>query len=148
MVACNWAFRDWACTDLVAADRITVAAIVTAGAPPCRLWTRDSALPLPPGWQSRPSPGIDSGSLAVAVALEFADQVMVIGADGVMGGDHSNIYPYPWHRTQPTERIHRRHRQALIELHRQDPLRVKVAWHLQDPDLETIPYDLVQNWLG
>ena len=137
-VACNWGYRDWPCTDLVAADRLTVAAIVKAGQPQCRLWTRDSSLPLPLGWSSRPSPGIDSGSLAVAIALTLAEEVVVIGADGVCGGDHSNLYHYPWHRSPPSERIHLRHRQALIKVTEENPGRVWV--HSQQPvqDLENL----------
>lgn len=136
-VACNWAYLDWPCTDLVAADRLTVAAIVKAGQPQCRLWTREGGLPLPLGWSSSPSPGIDSGSLAVAIALTLAEEAVVIGADGVLGGDHSNLYQYPWHRSPPSERIHLRHRQALIKVTQENPGRVLVH--------SALPVDLLQT---
>ncbi len=137
IVACNWGYHDWPCTDLVAADRLTVAAIVREGQPSCRLWTREGSLPLPPGWQSSPSPGIDSGSLAVFIALEFVKTVWVIGADGVLGLDHTNIYRYPWHRTPPSERIHLRHRQALIRVSAENPGRVFVHSALPVEGLQT-----------
>ena len=145
-VACNWAYRDWPCTDLVAADRLTVAAIVKAGQPQCRLWTREGGLPLPLGWLSSPSPGIDSGSLAVTIALTLAEEAVVIGADGVLGGDHTNIYAYPWHRSPPSERIHLRHRQALIKVAAENPGRVFV--HSEDPvdGLETLGSQQVLDW--
>lgn len=146
IVACNWGYLDWPCTDLVAADRLTVAAIVKRGQPQCRLYTRESSLPLPEGWQSRPSPGIDSGSLAVQVALELASQVLVIGADGVTGLDHSTVYSYPWHRSPPSQRIHLRHRQALIAVSQSHPGRVKVLSDQHIDGLDCRVYDQVQAW--
>lgn len=139
VIGCNWAYRHWPVTDLVAIDRFTVSALRgDAALPSVRLWTRRGPLELPPGWRDLAAPGIDSGSLAVSVALELgADTVTVIGADGVLGVDHSNIYHYPWHPQQPKRHIHTRHRRTLVELSRQHWGRIIVNSGKADPDLIT-----------
>lgn len=145
------AYGDWPLTHLVAIDRMTVARIrgeFPGEMPGVELWTKQSSLELPPGWRHRPAPGIDSGSLAVAVALEYPDPVIIIGADGVMGGATASAYDYPWHSRVKKPHIHQRHRSALVNLHKQHPGRIRVVWPLPDPDLETIPLEQAKLLLG
>lgn len=135
------AWRDWRLDECVAVDRMTVAEIrgQLEGQPqPCRFWTKESSLELPPGWQHMPAPGIDSGSFAVARALLRPDPVIVIGADGIMGGEHSTEYAYRWHPRGPTESIHLRHRLALQALVQNYPGRVTVCWPDRDNDFVTL----------
>lgn len=131
VIGCNFAYRDFAVTDLVAIDRLSVAAIRREFAGDqyaFRCWTKPSSLELPPGWQEFPNPGIDSGSLAVALALSMADEVVVIGCDGVLGGSRHTAYEYKWHGNQRNTRIHDRHAQTLMRLRRENPERIHLVW--------------------
>lgn len=115
---CNFAYRDFPITHLYAVDRITVAHIVK-DKPNCECWTKKSPLPLPPGWQHATTPGIDSGSFALEQAyLRFPDEaVTVIGADGILGTDHTTRYEYTWRNGhQPNQNTHERHKKTVIEL--------------------------------
>jgi hypothetical protein len=115
---------------------------------PFQQWTKTSPLELPRGWHEIPAPGIDSGSLAVSLALTRPGTVIVIGADGVMGGDHTTEYHYRWHQHPPKQKIHQRHRRSLVELARKNPDRIKIQWNTPDPDLETIDAINMQSWLN
>lgn len=150
VIGCNFAYRDWPVTDIVAIDRMTVAEIRREypAAAPWQQWTKTSVLELPPGWQQIPAPGIDSGSLAVSVALTRPGAVIIVGADGVMGGDHLTAYEYRWHKLPPKPQIHLRHRRTLVALARQNPGRIKVLWNTPDPDLETIDSINIGSWLN
>ena len=105
---------------------------------PCEFWTKESALELPPGWQQRPAPGIDSGSFALALALTRPDPIIIIGADGIMGGEHATAYTYAWHPRGPSASIHLRHRLALQDLNQKNPGRIKICWPNLDNDFQTI----------
>lgn len=144
-VGCNWAWRDFDLTDCVVIDRMTVAAIrkhLPGAELPCRMWTRLSSLELPPGWQQRPAPGIDSGSMAIDLALSLVTgPVLVVGADGMLGRDHSTAYEYRWHPQPPTPRIHQRHRSTVVELAKKNPHRILMVTDQPDPDLKTITLD-------
>lgn len=144
VIGCNFAYRDWPLTDCVAVDRMTVAAIrgeLEHQDLPCRMWTKETNLELPPGWQHRPTPGIDSGSMAVSLALDLAHRVIVIGADGVCGGDTGTAYEYRWHGENKKRTIHHRHRQTLVELTKSNPGRISVVWPEPVDGLDCIPID-------
>lgn len=150
IIGCNFAYRDYRLTDLVAADRFTVARIRQDPDLPrlCRFYTRTSGLELPPGWHQHDSPGIDSGSLAVSVALDRCQRVLVLGADGICGGDQTSAYHdlYVWHQRVRARNIHRRHRQGLQLLTRQHPGRICVVWPEPVEQLETLPFDQALEW--
>ena len=150
VIGCNFAYRDWPLTDCVSIDRMTVAAIrgELEGRPlPCEMWTRDSNLELPPGWQQRAAPGIDSGSLAVSLALDLCVQVMVIGADGICGGSVDTAYEYRWHRHNSLRQIHQRHRRTLQELTKGHPGRISVVWPNPVEGLDIISREQAQQRL-
>lgn len=116
---CNFAYRDFPCTDVFAVDRVTVAHI--RGDQPAGVYfcTKRSGLELPPGWDHLPTPGIDSGSFAIEQALIRYPhrRLVVIGADGILGQDHHTQYAYPWRRgQQPTAQSHITHRNTVIGL--------------------------------
>lgn len=142
LYGCNLAYRDWPITDLVCVDRMSVAQV--RGDPEAlkvrRFYTRTSALELPPGWQAVDPPGIDSGSLAVQIALEQNpdQQILIIGADGIMLGQTKSRYQYRWHPRGPGPRIHLRHRQAMIAVHNRWPGRISVVWCGKDTEIPTI----------
>lgn len=139
VIGCNWAWRDWPLTDCVCIDRKMVDAIDQhfGGAErPCQFWTK-SWPNLSGHWQTFPAPGIDSGTMAVSLALKRAKQVRVIGADGIMGGDRSTAYHYDWERTPKTDRAQRLHRTALIKLIRENPGRIQVFCLNEDPEIPT-----------
>lgn len=151
VIGCNFAYRDWSLTDCVAIDRMTVAAIrgeLEHQALPCRMWTKESNLELPPGWQHRPTPGIDSGSMAVSLALDLSDRVIVIGADGVCGGDTDTAYVYRWHGENKKRQIHHRHRQTLVELTRNHPGRISVVWPEPVEGLDCVTVEQAKIELG
>ena len=141
LIGCNFAYRDWPLTHCVAIDRMTVAAIrgeLERKPLPCEFWTKETPLELPPHWHHRPSPGIDSGSLAIQLALDLADKVLVIGADGICGGSTITAYQYPWHGTNPKRTAHHRHRVTCLSLSGLHPTRIQFAWPDPVEGLETI----------
>lgn len=149
VIGCNFAYRDFAITDCVAVDRMAVAAIRSehAGVPyPFRCWTKRSSLPLPDGWQDFVAPGIDSGSMAVALALSLSEQVIVIGCDGVMGGSTDSAYDYRWHRNHKNPRIHIRHGNHLQQLIKDNPGRIHLVWPGNQPEM--ISQDQALRLLG
>lgn len=145
VLGCNFAYRDWPLTHCWAVDRMTVAAIrgeLENKPLPCEFWTKETVLELPPQWQHRPTPGIDSGSAAIAHALTLTDrEVIVIGADGVCGGDTNTAYQYPWHGKNTKRTIHHRHRATMQELTKLNPGRIKIVWPQAVDCLETIDFD-------
>lgn len=150
IVGCNFIYRDLSVTDLVAADRLTVSAIRREldDHYAFRCWTRQSSLELPPGWQHLPSPGIDSGSLAVAVALDRAEHIWVTGCDGICGGSRDTAYLYPWHAKSRTRNIHLKHLEALKNLTRAHPGRIRVIWPQPVSGLETVDIQEARHILG
>lgn len=159
---CNFAYRDWPLTHCWAVDRMTVAAIRGHDEYPdstCEFWTKQTGLELPPRWQHRPCPGIDSGSAAVSHALSLSlAPVIVIGADGVCGGDTDTAYDYRWHGPNAKRQIHHRHRQTLIELSQENPGRIFLVWDHPVDRLQTISlaqaksmfdkYEIIENKHG
>lgn len=82
-------------------------------------YTKKSPLELPPGWRHLDMPGIDSGTFAFEQAcIRYPQaQIVVIGADGILGVDHNTNYEYAWRKGhQPTATTHEKHRKTLKEL--------------------------------
>lgn len=150
LIGCNFAYRDFPITQLVSVDRMTVAAIrrELGDQPPWPCWTKQSSLELPPGWQHLPTPGIDSGSFAVWLALSQGHEVLVIGADGICGGSTVSSYHYSWHPPNPQRQIHRRHLQTLRNLTEQHPGQIKVVWDQEVQGLETVQINQALEILG
>lgn len=130
VIGCNMGFRDWPVTDIVAVDRMTVHEIRVElkDTYTFQPWTRTSTLALPPAWLAAQPPGIDSGSLAVKIALDKATNVTVIGADGVLAGVRETRYQYRWHPKGPPSHIYQRHRRAMTELIAKHPHRITWVW--------------------
>lgn len=151
VIGCNFAYRDWPLTHCWAVDRMTVAAIrgeLENQPLPCEFWTKETVLELPPQWYHRPTPGIDSGSAAIAQALDLTDrEVIVIGADGVCGGNTNTAYHYPWHGNSTKRNIHHRHRQTVIELTKHNPGRIKLVWDQPVDQLEIVDVPSAKNIL-
>jgi hypothetical protein len=145
VLGCNFAYRDFKLTHCWAVDRMTVAAIrgeLETLPMPCEFWTKLSVLELPPDWQHAETPGIDSGSAALQHALKLTDrEVIVIGCDGICGGATTTAYQYPWHGNSNKRHIHHRHRNTVLELHTQNPNRIKLVWPHALSDLDTIDHD-------
>ena len=145
VVGCNFAYRDFDLTHCMAVDRMTMAAIrgeLEDKPYPCEFWTKTSSLELPEPWQQRPQLGIDSGSAAIELALTLTrGPVIVIGADGVCGGDTHTAYNYPWHGNSNKRNIHSRHARTVIELSKLDPGRIKMVWPTVVEGLETLDFD-------
>jgi hypothetical protein len=105
---------------------------------PCEFWTRESVLELPPDWQHMKTPGIDSGSAAIAHALELTSaEVIVIGADGVLGGSNDTAYTFPWHPAGPNEKTHRRQSEYILTLQQRNP-RILIVSDIHNPQFKTI----------
>lgn len=142
VLGCNYAYRDWPLTHCWAVDRMTVAHIrgeLEGRTLPCEFWTKETSLELPQEWHHRPTPGIDSGTAAVAHALTLTSgPVIVIGSDGLLGGSHETAYQFPWHPGTPTEKAHRRHRETLEMLVRQNPHRIFLVWPHPSEQFKTI----------
>lgn len=138
---CNLACFDWPLDYCWAVDRMTVALIRGREGYDqlgCEFWTKQSPLELPPRWQHGAVPGIDSGSAALSHCLDtHQGRVIVIGCDGIMGGEHQTAYTYPWRHSQPTEVIHQRHRRACLQALKGRRDRVIWAWPEPDPDFLT-----------
>lgn len=142
VIGCNWAYRDWPLTDVVCIDRKMVEQVEREflGQPfPLTFWTR-SWPNIRSDWRQVTAPGIDSGTLAVHIALTLAQQVRVIGADGIMLGSRDTAYDYPWERQPKTQRAQNLHRRAMIKLVNQNPQRISVYWPENDPDIPTLPH--------
>jgi hypothetical protein len=138
-IGCNHADTDCELDHCVAIDRMTVASIVDRHVQGVTYWTRTSPLELPRGWHELEAPGIDSGSLAVNLAIQLGlTEIYVVGADGIMGGSNDTAFTYAWHKHPPSPIIHNRHRRAMIELTKQHPNRIKFCYEEEDPDLDTI----------
>ena len=141
VLGCNYAYRDFALTHCWAVDRMTVAQIrgeLEKKPLPCEFWTRESVLELPPDWQHRPCPGIDSGSAAIAHALDLTTaEVIVIGADGVLGGSNATAYHFPWHPNGPTAKTHRRHSEYILTLQQRND-RILIVSDIENPQFKTI----------
>lgn len=144
VIGCNFAYRDFDLTHCMAVDRMTMAAIrgeLENQPYPCEFWTKTSSLELPEPWQQRPQLGIDSGSAAIELALTLTDNVViVVGADGVCGGDTHTAYQYPWHGNSNKRNIHQRHARTVIELTKLWPGRIKLVWDRPVEGLETIDF--------
>lgn len=151
IVGCNWAFKDWPLTDCACVDKTMVTAIneyFNGSARPCEFWTKNHPQALP-DWHHRSIPGIDSGSYAIEIALlRNQNPVLVIGADGILGGEHQTAYHYPWENKEPTARVHAIHRQSVVKLNRQHPNRLTFVWPQLDPDLKTQPFDQAKMLLA
>jgi len=141
VLGCNYAYRDFRLTHCWAVDRMTVAHIrgeLENKPLPCEFWTRESVLELPPDWNHMKTPGIDSGSAAVAHALELTSaEVIVIGADGVLGGSNDTAYTFPWHPNGPNEKTHRRHSEYILTLQQRNP-RILIVSDIHNPQFKTI----------
>ena len=141
VLGCNYAYRDFALTHCWAVDRMTVAHIrgeLERKPLPCEFWTRESVLELPPDWQHMKTPGIDSGSAAVAHALELTSaEVIVIGADGVLGGSNATAYTFPWHPAGPNPKTHLRHSEYILTLQQRNP-RILIVSDILNPQFKTI----------
>lgn len=152
VIGCNYAYRDWPLTHCWAVDRMTVAHIrgeLEGKALPCEFWTKESTLELPPEWRHKKTPGIDSGTAAVAHALELTEQeVIVIGCDGVLGGSHETAYHFPWHPGTPTEKAHRRHAETLEQLQKANTNRLFLVSDLQSERFKTISKTQAQELLN
>lgn len=152
VIGCNYAYRDWPLTHCWAVDRMTVAHIrgeLEKQSLPCEFWTKESSLELPPEWQHMKTPGIDSGSAAVAHALQLTDrEVIVIGCDGVLGGCHETAYEFPWHPGTPTEKAHRRHAETLEQLQKANPDRLFLVSDQQSTRFKTVSKTQAQELLN
>lgn len=142
-IGCNVAIRDWAFDHVVAVDRMAVALIrLEPARQNTQYWCKESSLELPPGWRQFRIPGIDSGSAAIylATVLYPDSEIIAIGFDGILGGDNTTVYHYPFRiNTQAPERIRLRHRLSCVELSRKHA--IKFVWHEPDEQLRTIDYD-------
>lgn len=114
---CNQAYQAWPATDCVCIDRPTVRWVTEQGLKPhIRYWTKQQTN-TPPGWQVvEHTPGVDSGTLAIELALAHDHWVEVWGADGIMGGTINTEYTNTWHPRGPTERSRRLHQIAAGKL--------------------------------
>ncbi len=150
LIGCNFAYRDFEITDCVAIDRMTVSAIRSelGGHYTFRCWTKPSSLPLPDGWREFENPGIDSGSLAVNLALRHSHRVMVVGCDGIMRGSTESAYEYRWHSTHRTKNIHLKHRSALVNLTKKHGDRILCVWPEVQNDLNTCDFDQALDQLS
>ena len=141
VLGCNYAYRDFALTHCWAVDRMTVAHIrgeLERKPLPCEFWTRESVLELPPDWNHMKTPGIDSGSAAIAHALELTtEEVIVIGADGVLGGSNLTAYTFPWHPAGPNPKTHLRHSEYILTLQQRNP-RILIVSDIDNPQFKTI----------
>ena len=144
VLGCNYAYRDFALTHCWAVDRMTVAHIrgeLERKPLPCEFWTRESVLELPPDWNHMKTPGIDSGSAAIAHALELTtEEVIVIGADGVLGGSNLTAYTFPWHPAGPNPKTHLRHSEYILTLQQRNP-RILIVSDIVNPQFKTISKD-------
>ena len=144
VLGCNYAYRDFALTHCWAVDRMTVAHIrgeLERKPLPCEFWTRESVLELPPDWNHMKTPGIDSGSAAIAHALELTSaEVIVIGADGVLGGSNLTAYTFPWHPAGPNPKTHLRHSEYILTLQQRNP-RILIVSDIVNPQFKTISKD-------
>jgi hypothetical protein len=105
---------------------------------PCEFWTKETPLELPPEWHHRPTPGIDSGSAAIAHALTLTTaEIIVIGADGVLGGSNETAYTFPWHPDGPTAKTHRRHSEYILTLQQRND-RILIVSDLENSQFKTI----------
>lgn len=151
---CNFAYKHFDLDYCWAVDRMTVAAIrgdLERKPYPCEFWTKETSLELPPQWQHRHTPGIDSGSAAVNHALDvYSGPILIIGADGVCGGHCETLYQnlYPWHANGSKANIHQRHRQTLYELNQKYPGRLRVVWDHAVDGLETMTVDVAKSFLN
>lgn len=139
-IGCNYADLDSDLDHCVVIDRMTVVSMIDRLKDSVTYWVRKDPLPLPPRgtWRSFPAPGIDSGSLAVRIALELVTgPVYVVGADGVLLQDHRTQFEYSHRRLPPTRQIHQRHRQTYQDINKEFPGRIMFFSPRPDPDFET-----------
>jgi len=143
VLGCNFAYRDFPLTACFAVDRFTVAAIRGESHPDIEYWTKQSSLELPPGWLQQTIPGIDSGTFAMQHAYQHYPDMrkIIIGADGILGQDHTTHYQYNWRgKNQPHPKTHSRHRKTVLELlEKYNQPTVFISKHT-DPQLETMTY--------
>lgn len=138
VIGCNFAYKDWRLDYCVAVDRMCVHEIRKHPHPDINWITKKTSLELPQGWQSFPAPGVDSGTLAIELATTLGDQVLVIGADGILNGSAKTRYHYRWHPNGPKPGRHARFRKTAIELNIKYPEKIKFVYDGIDQELETV----------
>lgn len=126
---CNLAIKDWPATDCVCIDRPMVRHLTEQGLDPqVKYWTKTHPEPFL-GWQVvQPVPGVDSGTMAIDLALQHDDVVEVWGADGILGGVINTQYQYTWHPRGPTERSRKLHQIAAGKLVKKYADRIIWRW--------------------
>lgn len=142
LLGCNLACFDWDLTHCIVIDKITVQEILKRNYQgTTKFWTKKTPLEVPRGWNKYPAPGIDSGSLAIKMALEFypSHKIVCVGFDGVLGGSNLNRYTYSYRGTTKSS-THQRHRKTILELDQQYPNRLIFVYDDKDQELETVSY--------
>jgi hypothetical protein len=146
LVGCNYAYKDWNLDHCVAVDRMCVHNIRKDPHPDIDWITKAGVkIDTPQGWRLLTAPGVDSGTLAIEVALELAPRVIVMGADGIMNGSNKNRYYYHWHPKGTRPGRHGRFRKTAIELNTREPNRIWFAWDSEDSELQTMPMERVKQ---
>ena len=119
-IGCNFGIKDFDLDHVVCVDRMAVHAVTKLGLKPnTTYWCKESTLETPKGWQECEAAGIDSGSTAIKLAHRLYPDAMivVIGFDGVLIDDNTNVYNYSFRKnTGTTKRIREKHRQAVLDL--------------------------------
>jgi len=119
-IGCNYAIKDFDLDHLVCVDRMAVNAVTKLGLNPnTTYWCKQSLLQTPAGWKECETAGIDSGSTAIKLAHKLYPDAMivVIGFDGVMMNNNTNVYDYHFRKnTGTTQKIRQKHRQAVLDL--------------------------------
>jgi len=143
---CNYSYRDWPLTHLVCAD-VRMAEAVDKETR--HFFNRYTKLPKYKnrGWQVEAIPGNDSGSYAINLALDlFDDPVIVIGADGLLGGDHTTVYTYPWRPLGPRPKVYDSFRPSVFKAiaNRED----RIVFLTNEPTRIQLPTQSYEDFLN
>ena len=137
LFGCNLAWQDFEINHCCCIDYETVKNLDQMALPKkCEFYTRNHPK-ISDRWNVVHAPGIDSGSFALSLALNFySGSVLVIGGDGQLGQDYETNYDYQWAKKTPTERIYALHRRTFIDLCSTD----RVTWVSEhtNPTFKTI----------
>lgn len=115
---CNLAYQDFKVTHLCLVDQPSIDAVAQKP-PKCEILCRERGRRFRAPMKGYTIPGIDAGSFAFEQSmLHYPKKThIIIGADGILGVDHTTRYKYAWRdTTQVQSKVHRLHQQTFLKL--------------------------------
>lgn len=147
---CNRAYEDFDLDHLCLVDQPSID-FVEKNEPSCDIRVRQRNRRYPQHWKGHVIPGIDAGTFAIEQSfLTYPEHThIIIGADGLLGVDHTTRYLYAWRAYAPRPAIHKQHRNTLVALTKKYSCEYYMLSEVPDKKLRTLNYDTIrEKYLG